>query len=154
MPWELGRCSFGAGQRHVDVSKVIWLGTSNIGHDLVFEHQTQRVEPTAAMSREEYVDLMGLLRPQVSDRLGVSIYLSTGCNGTIDCSLAYRDTSLAAISSVAGHDCAPFRAVLRRREDGDCRRGPPISDGRGDSDAAGCYSGEAGEGCITRIRTC
>lgn len=76
MPWELGRCSFGAGQRHVDVSKVIWLGTSNIGHDLVFEHQTQRVEPEAAMTREEYVDLMGLLRPQVSERLGVRFYLS------------------------------------------------------------------------------
>ncbi|KAH8099633.1 P-loop containing nucleoside triphosphate hydrolase protein [Cristinia sonorae] len=73
MPWELGRCSFGAGQRHVDVSKVIWLGTSNIGHDLVFEHQMQRVEPSAAMTREEYVDLMGLLRPQVSDRLGPSL---------------------------------------------------------------------------------
>jgi len=73
MPWELGRCSFGAGQRHVDVSKVIWLGTSNIGHDLVFEHQSQRVAPEAAMTREEYVDLMGMLRPQVSDRLGPSL---------------------------------------------------------------------------------
>ncbi|THH28401.1 hypothetical protein EUX98_g5781 [Antrodiella citrinella] len=73
MPWELGRCSFGAGQRHVDVSKVIWLGTSNIGHDLVFEHQAQRVAPEAPMTREEYVDLMGMLRPQVSDRLGPSL---------------------------------------------------------------------------------
>ncbi|TCD68469.1 hypothetical protein EIP91_010755 [Steccherinum ochraceum] len=73
MPWELGRCSFEAGQRHVDVSKVIWLGTSNIGHDLVFEHQAQRVEPETAMTREEYVDLMKLLRPQVSERLGPSL---------------------------------------------------------------------------------
>ncbi len=28
------------------------------------------------LSREEYVDLMGLLRPRVSDRLGVSVFHS------------------------------------------------------------------------------
>ena len=68
----VGRCSFEAGYRHVDVSKVIWLGTSNIGHDLVFEHQDSRPAPETQLSREEYVDLMGLLRPRVSTRLGVS----------------------------------------------------------------------------------
>ncbi|KAH9832896.1 P-loop containing nucleoside triphosphate hydrolase protein [Rhodofomes roseus] len=73
MPWELGRCSFEAGHRHVDVSQVIWLGTSNIGHDLVFEHQEKRQDPEAPMSREDYVDLMGLLRPCVSQRLGASL---------------------------------------------------------------------------------
>lgn len=66
-----GRCSFEAGHRHVDVSKVIWLGTSNIGHDLVFEHQASREQPDEHMTREEYVDLMRLMRPQVSDKLGV-----------------------------------------------------------------------------------
>ena len=70
-----GRCSFEAGYRHVDVSKVIWLGTSNIGHDLVFEHQDKRPAPETQLSREEYVDLMGLLRPRVSERLGVSHWL-------------------------------------------------------------------------------
>ena len=69
--FSVGRCSFEAGYRHVDVSKVIWLGTSNIGHDLVFEHQDQRPSPGTQLSREEYVDLMGLLRPRVSERLGV-----------------------------------------------------------------------------------
>ncbi|TBU35426.1 P-loop containing nucleoside triphosphate hydrolase protein [Dichomitus squalens] len=73
MPWEYGRCSFEAGYRHVDVSKVIWLGTSNIGHNLVFEHQDQRPSPGTQLSREEYVDLMGLLRPRVSERLGPSL---------------------------------------------------------------------------------
>ncbi|OCH92089.1 P-loop containing nucleoside triphosphate hydrolase protein [Obba rivulosa] len=73
MPWELGRCSFEAGRRHVDVSQVIWLGTSNIGHDLVFEHQRERQDPEAPLSRDEYVDLMGLLRPRVSERLGPSL---------------------------------------------------------------------------------
>ncbi|KAJ8522358.1 hypothetical protein ONZ45_g1057 [Pleurotus djamor] len=73
MPWELGRCSFEAGSRHVDVRNVIWLGTSNIGQDLVFEHQAARGEPDSLMSREEYVQLMGLLRPKVSDQLGTSI---------------------------------------------------------------------------------
>lgn len=89
MPWELGmlrfkiicshayecsgRVSFEAGHRHVDCSKVIWLGTSNIGHDLVFEHQATRLAPKDAMTRDEYVDLMRMLRPKVSDRLGVCI---------------------------------------------------------------------------------
>ena len=66
-----GRCSFEAGYRHVDVSKVIWLGTSNIGHDLVFEHQDKRPTPETQLSREEYIDLMALLRPRASNRLGV-----------------------------------------------------------------------------------
>lgn len=66
-----GRCSFEAGHRHVDVSKVIWLGTSNVGHDLVFEHQETRAAPKEQMTREEYVDLMTLLRPKVSEKLGV-----------------------------------------------------------------------------------
>ncbi|EKM55024.1 uncharacterized protein PHACADRAFT_96058 [Phanerochaete carnosa HHB-10118-sp] len=73
MPWELGRVSFEASQRHVDCSKVIWLGTSNIGHNLVFEHQATRHSPEAQMSREEYVDLMKMLRPKVSERLGPSL---------------------------------------------------------------------------------
>ncbi|CCM01564.1 uncharacterized protein FIBRA_03624 [Fibroporia radiculosa] len=73
MPWELGRCSMEAGQRHVDVSQVIWLGTSNVGHELVFEHNKSRPDPDSPMSREEYVDLMGLLRPRVSERLGASL---------------------------------------------------------------------------------
>lgn len=63
--------SFEAGHRHVDCSKVIWLGTSNIGHDMVFEHQASRTCPDEQMSRDEYVDLMKLLRPKVSERLGV-----------------------------------------------------------------------------------
>ncbi|KZT02344.1 P-loop containing nucleoside triphosphate hydrolase protein [Laetiporus sulphureus 93-53] len=73
MPWELGRCSFEAGHRHVDVSKVIWLGTSNIGHDFVFEHQSKRADPESAVTREEYVDLMTALRPHVSEKLGASL---------------------------------------------------------------------------------
>ncbi|KAH9484421.1 hypothetical protein JR316_0003903 [Psilocybe cubensis] len=73
MPWELGRCSFEAGSRHVDVRNVIWLGTSNIGHDLVFQHREARKNPNEPMSREEYVELMALLRPRVSEKLGASV---------------------------------------------------------------------------------
>ncbi|KAF7440261.1 hypothetical protein PC9H_000605 [Pleurotus ostreatus] len=71
MPWELGRCSFEAGSRHVDVRNVIWLGTSNVGQELVFDHHAARAEPETLMSREEYVQLMALLRPRVSEQLGV-----------------------------------------------------------------------------------
>ncbi|KAF8197537.1 P-loop containing nucleoside triphosphate hydrolase protein [Pholiota molesta] len=65
MPWELGRCAFEAN--------VIWLGTSNIGHELVFQHRDTRKNAEELMSREEYVELMALLRPKVSERLGTSI---------------------------------------------------------------------------------
>jgi len=73
MPWELGRCAFEAGARHIDVKNVIWLGTSNIGHDLVFQHRDSRKNSEEPMSREEYVELMALLRPKVSERLGVRV---------------------------------------------------------------------------------
>lgn len=74
MPWELGRCAFEANGRHVDVRNVVWLGTSNIGHDLVFEHHEARAQPDEVMPREEYVALMGLLRPRVSKGLGVRFF--------------------------------------------------------------------------------
>jgi len=77
MPWELGRCSFEANKRHVDVRNVIWLGTSNIGHDLVFQHQETRSNPEQLMSREEYISLMALLRPKISKQLGASILSRT-----------------------------------------------------------------------------
>ncbi|KAF8635527.1 hypothetical protein AX17_003910 [Amanita inopinata Kibby_2008] len=73
MPWELGRCSVEAGSRHVDVRNVVWLGTSNIGHDMILEYQQAREYPREPVSREEYVELMGLLRPRVSERLGASV---------------------------------------------------------------------------------
>ncbi|KAG8217789.1 hypothetical protein J3R82DRAFT_5952 [Butyriboletus roseoflavus] len=73
MPWELGRCSFEAGKRHVDARNVIWLGTSNIGHELVFAHHENRAEPDNRMSQEEYLELTGMLRPYVSRCLGASL---------------------------------------------------------------------------------
>jgi len=73
MPWELGRCSPEAGKRHIDVRNVIWLGTSNIGEDLIFDYNASRQDPESATTREEYVKLMGLLRPRVSARLGASL---------------------------------------------------------------------------------
>ncbi|KAG1890803.1 P-loop containing nucleoside triphosphate hydrolase protein [Suillus subluteus] len=73
MPWELGRCSLETGKRHVDLTKVIWLGTSNIGHNLVFEHHDSRPDPSKPVTREEYRGLMDLLRPHVSQCLGASL---------------------------------------------------------------------------------
>lgn len=67
-----GRCSLEVGKRHVDLTKVIWLGTSNIGHNLVFEHCDSRPDPSKPITREEYRDLMDLSRPPVSECLGVS----------------------------------------------------------------------------------
>ncbi|KAK0195434.1 P-loop containing nucleoside triphosphate hydrolase protein [Armillaria mellea] len=73
LPWELGRCSFEANTMNIDVHNTIWLGTSNIGQDLVFEYHESLKHPDKIMSREEYVKLMSLMRPRVSERLGSSI---------------------------------------------------------------------------------
>lgn len=72
----LGRCSFEANSMNVDVRNVVWLGTSNIGHDLVFEYHDSLKHPNQTMSREEYVELMAQLRPRVSDRLGVCAFVN------------------------------------------------------------------------------
>lgn len=74
MPWELGKCSFAAGQRHVNARNVIWIATANTGHQLVFDHQTQRVDPDTPMDRKEYMDLINLLRPDVTQCLGVGYF--------------------------------------------------------------------------------
>lgn len=73
LPWELGRCSFEANTMNIDVHNTVWLGTSNIGQDLVFEYHGSLKHPDKVMSREEYVKLMSLMRPRVSERLGSSI---------------------------------------------------------------------------------
>ncbi|TFK30282.1 hypothetical protein FA15DRAFT_631335 [Coprinopsis marcescibilis] len=73
MPWEHGRCSFEARSRHVDVRNVIWLCTSNIGQELVFDHWTSRETPEEVLSRPEFLDLVALLRPLVSEQLGASV---------------------------------------------------------------------------------
>ncbi|KAF5373705.1 hypothetical protein D9758_000958 [Tetrapyrgos nigripes] len=73
VPWELGRCTFEANSRTIDVRNVIWVGTSNVGQDLIFGHHQSRTNQEAAMSREEYAELMGILRTRVSDELGASI---------------------------------------------------------------------------------
>ncbi|KAF7314072.1 C3H1-type domain-containing protein [Mycena chlorophos] len=73
MPWESGRCSFEANSRHVDVRNVVWLGTSNVGTDVIMEHHAKRPRPDELMSREEYVQLMKLVREPVSRQMGASI---------------------------------------------------------------------------------
>jgi len=88
MPWELGksaaafdpclvfltsavpgRCSPLAGRHHIDVRQVIWLGTSNIGHELIFEFCGSL--SGTSVTREEYSELAQLLRPRISQSLGV-----------------------------------------------------------------------------------
>ncbi|KAI0273501.1 P-loop containing nucleoside triphosphate hydrolase protein [Gloeopeniophorella convolvens] len=71
VPWELGRCSPQAGHRHIDVRQVIWLGTSNLGHDLVFEFCETLA--SKSVNRDEYSELVRLLRPRISQSLGASL---------------------------------------------------------------------------------
>jgi hypothetical protein len=74
-PWETGLALLEPGRPHVDTRRVIWLATSNIGDGLVFEQHAARPDPDAQPSRAEYVELMRALRPKVSDRLGVRVFL-------------------------------------------------------------------------------
>jgi ATP-dependent Clp protease ATP-binding subunit ClpA len=67
----VGRCSFEASRRHIDVRNVVWLGTSNVGHDVVSEHHAKRNLPDELMSREEYLALIKLIREPVSKHMGV-----------------------------------------------------------------------------------
>ncbi|KAJ4486276.1 P-loop containing nucleoside triphosphate hydrolase protein [Lentinula aciculospora] len=73
VPWELGRCTFEANSRTIDVRNVIWVGTSNIGNDLVLDYHKSLQRPEETLTRNEYVELMGTLRPHVSDQLGASV---------------------------------------------------------------------------------
>ncbi|KAJ7029379.1 P-loop containing nucleoside triphosphate hydrolase protein [Mycena alexandri] len=73
MPWESGRCSLEASSRPIDVRNVVWLGTSNVGHDIVSEHHSSRPLPDELITREEYVHLMNLVRIPVSKHMGASV---------------------------------------------------------------------------------
>lgn len=52
--------------------KVVCLGTSNIGYNLVFKHYDSRLDLSKPVTREEYRDLIDLFGPHVSQCLGVS----------------------------------------------------------------------------------
>lgn len=69
----IGRCSFDANSRTIDVRKVVWIATSNIGHEAVPRYCRERENPEVSLSRDEYVKLMDDLRPQVLDGLGVRV---------------------------------------------------------------------------------
>ncbi|KAK7034742.1 hypothetical protein VNI00_012149 [Paramarasmius palmivorus] len=73
VPWELGRCTFEANSRTIDVRNVIWVGTSNIGQDIILSYHEARERKNEMMTREEYVELMGIVRPRLSDQLGASV---------------------------------------------------------------------------------
>jgi hypothetical protein len=123
MPWELGeivtalsscivfltsavpgRCSPLADRHHIDVRQVIWLSTSNIGHELIFEFPGSL--SVTGMTREGYLELAQLLRPSISQSLGVRktcfqyprllIILNCWLSGVVD--LTYYDG--AALSPV------------------------------------------------------
>jgi hypothetical protein len=90
MPWELSQCSFAAGQRHVNARNVIWIATANTGHQLVFDHQAQRADPDAPMDRKEYIELINLLRPDVTECLGVSDSTGSFLDSVIDVASNHR----------------------------------------------------------------
>lgn len=79
VPFELGRCPIEAGKRHVDVRRVTWLATSNIGQETVFEFDKTRITPDKPISRQEYLQLTTTLRDQVSEHLGASLLSRVTC---------------------------------------------------------------------------
>jgi ATP-dependent Clp protease ATP-binding subunit ClpA len=79
VPFELGRCPLESGRRHVDVRKVIWIATSNIGQETVTEYDESRPAAKEPMSRQEYLELTTILRDQVSTQLGASLLSRVTC---------------------------------------------------------------------------
>jgi len=73
VPWEQGFLPLAEAKRPIDVRKVIWIGTSNVGQDLIFDYQEMRSNPDLPMPRDEYKDLTRLLRPNASQRIGASL---------------------------------------------------------------------------------
>ncbi|KAH9981422.1 P-loop containing nucleoside triphosphate hydrolase protein [Lactifluus volemus] len=107
MPWELGRYSPQAGHRHIDVRQVIWLGTSNIGQDLVFEFCDAL--SGRAVTREEYQDLVRLLRPKISKNLGASLCSRVT---TLLPFVPFNETELMAIATEAFYTLGGENAPL------------------------------------------
>jgi hypothetical protein len=87
---------------------VVWLGTSNIGHDLVFEFC--KALSGTGVSHEEYLELVRLLRPKVSQCLGVRQTTFGACKCV--------PTRLGFIKFTC-HGSAPVCAIYRSRIDGD-----------------------------------
>lgn len=73
-----GRCSLPGDHRQIDVRQVIWLGTSNIGHDLVLEFCGS--SSGTNITKEDYLELAQLLRPGISHSLGVRNIVSSTCD--------------------------------------------------------------------------
>jgi hypothetical protein len=71
-PDHSGRCPVETGRPAIDVSKVIWVATSNICDRFVLEHEDGRQQSGQPLDRTEYVNLMKQARQQVSEHLGVS----------------------------------------------------------------------------------
>jgi hypothetical protein len=59
--------------RPIDTRQVVWIGTSNLSGEIVFQHNEARENENIAMSREDYVELMNVIRPCVAEKLGVCI---------------------------------------------------------------------------------
>ncbi|KAG2352406.1 hypothetical protein BDR07DRAFT_1384299 [Suillus spraguei] len=113
MPWELGRCSLEAGKRHVDLMKVIWLGTSN----KVIILYSSTIFPTRSKQTrysEEYRDLMDLL-DLMSQFLGASLLSRV----TLYClySVHRRKNGVAAEAVYSHHNVAK---TFPSRRGGNC----------------------------------
>jgi ATP-dependent Clp protease ATP-binding subunit ClpA len=74
MPWESGQCLLEPGGRPIDVRNVIWICTSNLGAQMIFELDQARSNPSKDLTREEYLGYTTQLRTLVSDKLGVSVF--------------------------------------------------------------------------------
>lgn len=108
-----GRCSLEAGKRHVDARNIIWLGTSNIGHELVFGYHENRSEQDKQMTRED-LELTGLLRPRVSHCLGVCpLFLVENVISRLFDNLLWFPVSLQSFPS----------CLYAERKEGYCRGG-------------------------------
>ncbi|KAF8582296.1 P-loop containing nucleoside triphosphate hydrolase protein [Ramaria rubella] len=72
LPWDIGRCSL-EQKKHTDTSQAIWIATSNLGQQLIFEHVKQWGHPDTPPTRVEYTQLATAVRRRIAEVLGASL---------------------------------------------------------------------------------
>lgn len=97
------------------------------------------------MSREEYVDLMKMFRPKVSERLGVRVH---------PIMKIFKLISVLALAPITSDNSPAVRSLHHGREDCDRSRSSVLAL-RGRGGVATCGDGgEASEGLIAELCTC
>jgi hypothetical protein len=68
MPWEIGKLT--TPDKCIDTRHTIWICTTNVGEDIVFDFDADQQAAGTVPTRKEYLKLMTSVRKHLSQRLG------------------------------------------------------------------------------------